>query len=263
MNSKSIIFLTALCACIFTMAACSETGKNKNVSTQQTGKVKVHTYSAEGANAVIVENTKLVVFDSFGGSEADKGLKGFIDSLKKPVERVFISHGDDHHWIGINTLFPDADIYSTDADAIKKNPKGAALPVKFISDKKLTLDGVTYEFTVYADLGAWVIKLPAQKIAMIHHLGYAGFHVPLPPLDTRLDILKGLASEGYAWFIGGHGSSMAAGKYISAVESYNKSVKKAVLAYKTPAEAKTGLVNEYPNWGGDYLLDIFLPMFYK
>ncbi|ULQ60982.1 hypothetical protein K7I13_06940 [Brucepastera parasyntrophica] len=55
---------------------------------------------------------------------------------------------------------------------------------------------------------------------------------------------------------------MAAGKFISQVEEYNNFVKNAVAAYKTPAEAKAAITAQYPDWGGDYLLDIFLPLFY-
>ncbi|ULQ60981.1 MBL fold metallo-hydrolase [Brucepastera parasyntrophica] len=206
MKIKTFLFLGAV-YCAVLLASCAGAGKNgvadKNVSTRQTGNVKVHTYSAGGANAVVVENTKLVIFDSFGGSDANTGFKAFVTSLNKPIDRVFISHSDDHHWLGIDELFPNTDLYSVDAAAIKQNPQGAALPVIGLADGNLTVDGVTYEFVTYRDLGSWVIKLPAQKIAMVHHLGYAEFHVPLPPLDTRLDILKGLEKEGYTWFIGG------------------------------------------------------------
>ncbi len=260
MKNKGILLFCTFCLCVFLLASCATT--DKNVSTRKTGNVKVHTYSSGGANAVVVENTRLVIIDSFGGADADAGFKAFADSLNKPIDRIFISHGDDHHWVNIDKLFPNVDLYSAEAAAIKQNPQGTGLPVKELAAGTVTVDGVGYEFVAYRDLGSWVIKLPAEKIALVHHLGYAEFHVPLPPLDVRLDILRGLQKEGYTWFIGGHGTPMEAGKFIAEVEDYNNFVKNAVAVYSTPSEARDAIVAKYPDWGGDYLLDIFLPLFY-
>ncbi|QQO09151.1 hypothetical protein [Breznakiella homolactica] len=260
MKNKGILVLGFFSLGVLLMASCATA--NENVATRKTGDVKVHTYSADGANAVVVEHNRLVIIDSFGGSEADSGFKAFVDSLNKPVDRIFISHTDDHHWINIDKLFPNTDLYSAEAAAIKATPQGTSLPVKSLPAGSIDIDGVQYEFVTYSDLGSWVIKLPAQKIAMVHHLGYAEFHVPLPPLDTRLDILKGLQKEGYTWFIGGHGTPMEAGRFISEVEGYNNFVKTTVAAYETPAEAKEAIAARYPSWGGAYLLDVFLPLFY-
>lgn len=233
-------------------------------STQEFGPVKIHTYTTDSyANAVVVENDKLVLFDAFGNPDDNGKYKAFVDSLKKPVERIFISHADDHHWLGIDKTFPGVPLFSVDAAGIKAKPEGASLSVNSADPQSTpTVDGVKYEFVTDRTLGAWIIKLPGQKFAMVHHLGYVGVHVPIPPLDKRLAILKDLEAQGYAWFVGGHGIAMDAKTFVSEVGAYYKTVADAVAKNKTPQEAKAEIVEKYPQWGGDVLLDTFLPLFY-
>ena len=233
------------------------------VSTKDFGSVKIHTYTTSGyVKGVVVENDKLVVFDAFGNPDDDAGYRAFIDTLKKTIDRIVISHVDDHHWLGIEKNFPGVPIFSVDAAEIKEKPEGASLPVNDIAEDRLTIDGVNYEFMTNRDLGAWVIKMPDQKFAMVHHLGYVGVHVAIPPLAQRLEILKNLEVQGYTWFVGGHGIAMDAKAFIEEVGAYYETVTDAVAQNKTPQDAKKVIVEKYPNWGGDVLLDMFLPLFY-
>ena len=233
--------------------------------TQEFGPVKIHTYTTDGyANGVVVENNGLVLFDAFGNPDDDGKYKAFIDSLEKPVDRIFISHADAHHWLGIDKTFPGERLFSVDAAEIKAKPEGASLSVNSVDPRSaVTVDGVKYEFATYRNLGAWIIKLPDQKFAMVHHLGYVGVHVAIPPLDQRLALLKDLEAQGYTWFVGGHGIAMDAKTFIGEVGAYYRTVAEAVAQNKTPQEAKTVIVGKYPEWGGDVLLDMFLPLFYK
>ena len=255
-KTLAIIFLLALIpTCAFAAAPLSVTNQNF-------GAVTVYTVSsASGANAVVVENEKLVVFDAFGDKETDAAYKKFIDSLGKPVERVVLSHDHDHHWQGVIALFPGAKLYSTDADAINA-AAGGALNVTPLAGGKQIFDGVAYEFESYPALEAWVIKMPAQKVAMAHHLGYAGLFFPAPPLNARLEILKDLEREGYAWYIGGHGKAPVDAGFVTEIEQFFNVVEQAAAASKDPRDAKAAIMAKYPQWAGDFLLDALLPLLY-
>ena len=125
------------------------------------------------------------------------------------------------------------------------------------------MDGVEYEFATYRDLGAWVIKMPAQKVAMVHHLGYDGLHFPMPPMNARLDILKGLEREGYTAYIGTHAKAPAGKNFIQTITGYGRVVTEAATANQEPQSAKAAIMAKYPAWAGESLLDRMLPLFYK
>ena len=77
------------------------------------GSVKIHDYVTKtGGAAQVVEADKLVVFDVPGNAPQNQDFKAFVDSLGKPVEAVIISHGDDHHWLGADAVFPGVAMYS-------------------------------------------------------------------------------------------------------------------------------------------------------
>ena len=172
-----------------------------------------------GGAAQVVEADKLVVFDVPGNSQ-NQDFKAFVDSLGKPVEAVIISHGDDHHWLGADAVFPGVAMYSLDADVITDEavtkarqsmgndmvPYTAAPKVTKLENGARSFDGVEYVFTRLPELQATIIEMPAQKAAMVHHLGYVGVHVPMAPFDQRLVQLEALKQNGYAWIVAGHGT---------------------------------------------------------
>lgn len=248
---------------LITMLACTPTAFAAPLvmSKMPFGKVTVHTASgAGGVNAVVVENDKLVIFDAFEDKEDAQAFKKFIESLGKPVDRIVLSHAHDHHFKGAETVFINIAFYSVDAADINKQ---APMNVQPLTDGQQVIDSVDYEFVTYRDLGAWVIKMPAQKMAMVHHLGYDGLHFPMPPMDARLDILKGLEREGYSLYTGGHGKVLADKSIVQLMTDYTKTVTEAVAANKDPQGAKAAIMAKYPTWAGDGLLDRLLPLFYK
>lgn len=254
---KAFIFPLAL---VLALAFASVASAEIATSKMAFGNVTVHTVSSTGGqNAALVENTKLVVFDSFEGADA-QAYRKFIDSLGKPVDRVILSHAHAHHFKEAAQTFANIPLFSIDAADINKE---IPMNVQPLADGNLTVDGVDYEFVTYRGLNAWVIKMPAQKVAMVHHLGYLGLHFPMPPMEARLDILKGLEREGYAWYIGGHGKAPVDQSFVQEIAAYTKVVTEAVAANKDPQGAKAAIMAKYPAWAGEGLLDGLLPLFYK
>lgn len=252
------------------------------VFSRQVGNVIVHDYvSTTGGAAQIVETDRLVVFDVPGNAPQNADFKAFADSLGKPVEAVVISHAHEHHWLGVDTLFPGVKVYSTQASAINgeagmkalenaRSTMGEAMipytsmpVVESLADGEKELGGVAYAFTTLPDLGASIIALPAEKTVMTHHLGYVGVHVPMPPFDGRLAELRKLQDEGYTWMIGGHGVPAESSLYIDRVAEYYAFVEKTVKEAGTPEEAVKTIAARYSDYGLVPLLDVFVPMMMK
>ena len=238
------------------------------------GSVKIHDYVTKtGGAAQVVEADKLVVFDVPGNAPQNQDFKAFVDSLGKPVEAVIISHGDDHHWLGADAVFPGVAMYSLDADVITDEavtkarqsmgndmvPYTAAPKVTKLENGARSFDGVEYVFTRLPELQATIIEMPAQKAAMVHHLGYVGVHVPMAPFDQRLVQLEALKQNGYAWIVAGHGTPGDSADFVQKVADYYAAVNRAVAESKTPEEAKAAVMKQYPDYQSVLLLDIMLP----
>ena len=275
----SVTLVAALC--MGGMAQAAELSQGQVIS-KKVGNVVVHDYvSKTGGAAQIVETDRLVVFDVPGNAPQNADFKTFADSLGKPVEAVIISHGHEHHWLGVDTLFPGVKVYSTQASAINGEvgmkalekarstmgkemiPYTSVPAVESLADGKKNLGGVEYEFTTLPELGASIIALPAEKVVMTHHLGYVGVHVPMPPFDARLAELKKLQNEGYTWMIGGHGVPAESRELIQKVAEYYGFVDKTVKEAGSPEEAVKAIAAQYPDYGLVPLLDAFVPMLMK
>lgn len=252
------------------------------VFSKQVGSITLHDYvSSTGGAAQIVETDRLVVFDVPGNAPQNEEFKAFADSLGKPVEAVVISHAHEHHWLGVDTLFPGVKIYSTQAAAINGDAGKKALEaarasmgtemvpytsvpeVEPLADGSKKLGGVEYEFMSLPDLGASIIALPAGKMVMTHHLGYVGVHVPMPPFEARLAQLQKLKDEGYTWMVSGHGVPAESDLLIDNVAEYYAFVDRTVKESGSTEEAVERIVAQYPEYGLVPLLDAFVPMLMK
>lgn len=156
----SVAMVAALCMGGMAQAAEEVQG---HVISRQMGNVIVHDYvSNTGGAAQIVDTDRLVVFDVPGNAPQNADFKSFAESLGKPVEAVVISHGHEHHWLGVDTLFPGVKVYSTQASAINGEAGMKALEsaraamgeemipytsvpeVESLADGKKNLGGVEY-----------------------------------------------------------------------------------------------------------------------
>ena len=91
-----------------------------SIKVMNAGSVKIHDYEApeDGlfVHSVIVEGpTKIVLFDTQFFLAYATEVADYIEGLKKPVERIVISHIHPDHWSGLDVLgkrFPSAPIYA-------------------------------------------------------------------------------------------------------------------------------------------------------
>ena len=266
---KLQIIGTLILASIFITGCVTNQGKEaasipSNVIVKEIGNVKLHSFMSASVTPVIIESNRLMIIDFPGDSEENAPLfKNYVDSLKKPIERYFISHIDIAHWRGIEKQFPNMQFYSVDADKIKATPEGSSLIIAQISDSSnLTANGINLAFEVDRDIGAWIIKMPDQKAVFVDHLAYNSLNVFFPPLEPRLAHLKRLDREGYTWYMPGHAAPMQGPDFVNQTEAYFTTILDAVSRYSTVEEAKTAIIAKHPNYNPAALLDVFLPAFY-
>ncbi|WNY28078.1 hypothetical protein MmiEs2_02590 [Methanimicrococcus stummii] len=269
MKLKLILVLAVIC---IAFSGCLENGDEtkptpeipSNVIVKEFGDVKLHSFLSDSVSPVIVEHDKLIIIDYPGDSEIQAtAFKEYVESFGKPIDRIIISHVDEAHWINIQKYFPNVSIYSVDADEIMAMATGSNLTVtKLNDDSKMTIDGVKYEFETNREIGAWAIKLSDQKAVYVEHLGYVNLHVLIAPLEPRAEMLKDLEAQGYIWFMSGHGVPATASEFVDNVEKYYSEILKAVAESETPDEAKTIIMQKYPNYVTEEMLDAMLPQFF-
>jgi hypothetical protein len=129
-----------------------------------------------------------------------------------------------------------------------------------------TIDGVSLVLTnpeVSFLKGNLYVELPAQKAIIHHHLAYVGAHVPMPPIEPRIEVLKAYEARDYNWVMAGHGVALEGRAYFAKAIDYYTTLAKAIAETTDPAAAKARMKAAYPDYAGDALLDRMLPGFFK
>jgi hypothetical protein len=253
--------------------------------------VKFHVYTSPleaGASAsVVIETMNSLILQDVQQNKAQVDeLKSLIQSIGKPLRRIYISHDHSHHWAGLEA-FPSIPVYANKAtiDTIKKSGEtelatlkkqyGDAMPYTKVvvpdnvveaDGKEQVIEGVRIVFSSPApDLTGPVLfmEFPDQKVMIEHHLAYVGVHVPLPPVEARLAKLNEMKSKDWAWVIGGHGIPVTGQEYFSKTIDYYTTLGKVIKESKDVAAAKEKMIKAYPTYGGVALLDLLLPGFYQ
>jgi glyoxylase-like metal-dependent hydrolase (beta-lactamase superfamily II) len=81
---------------------------------KQAGDVRIHTFLSSfaydniaNATHIIESKNKLVLVDGQFLVPYAKKFRGYADSLRKPIERLYLSHRHPDHWFGLGTAFGD------------------------------------------------------------------------------------------------------------------------------------------------------------
>ena len=274
-----------------TSSALSFSAKQGLYYVKEVGGVKFHVYTSPmpaGASASVLIETKdsLILQDVQQNKPQMDDLKSLIQSIGKPLRRIYISHDHSHHWAGLE-MFPGIPVYANQAAIDFMQQKGEAelqtlknqfgteavpyskvvVPgnvVKVGSEE--VIDGVRFVLGSPApELTGPVtfMEFPDRKVMITHHLAYVGVHVPLPPVDGRLAKLNEMKGKEWAWVIGGHGIPVAGPEYFSKTIDYYTTLGKVVKESPDVATAKDKMIKAYPSYGGAVLLDLLLPGFYQ
>ncbi|GAA4883978.1 hypothetical protein [Ferrimonas pelagia] len=253
------------------------------------GDVVFHTYTtpnAMGASAAVVIETpnQLILQDVMATAINNQELLRLIASLDKPLNRIYISHDHDHHWLGLE-MFDGVPVYAASnvrasieingESALNSNRQqygGDAIPYQATVTPQhvqkpgsITIDGVEMVFgTPFMDMTGPVtfIEFPQQKVLLHHHLAYADVHIPMPPAGPRAQTLKRLHEQGYEYMIGGHGTPMNGDAFFATTTQYFDTVERVVADTDSPEQGIKAMKKAYPAWGALPLLEMMMPANY-
>ena len=249
-----------------------------SIKVMDAGSVKIHDYEApeDGlfVHSVIVEGpTKIVLFDTQFFLAYATEVADYIEGLKKPVERIVISHIHPDHWSGLDVLgkrFPSAPIYALQnvKDYIAENGlkmmtirqgvfgnKIAAkptVPTHVLATGEAVIDSVTYEFEEFDEGESkyqLVARMPAQKALLAFDLVFPK-HVHVftvaPYFDHWIEILQTLAKKEFDTILVGH-SHPATRDDITETIAYLKEAKIIHDGTKDPKEYAAQVKAKFPD----------------
>jgi glyoxylase-like metal-dependent hydrolase (beta-lactamase superfamily II) len=249
--------------------------------------VRIHSFVspyAYAANAthIIETSNELVIVDTQFLNPLAAAFRAYIDTLKKPINRVFISHGHPDHYFGLAAAFADCRAFSLEGvnDIIRdwgpqmiKNQKpsfGGMIPDAVLvpqyavaSDAYEVIDGLRYEYTAVEGAESelqLLIKLPELGVVIAQDLLYSGVHIWLGMgwFAAWVAELEKLAlAEGYDYLLAGHGLPCTKEEIHNNI-GYIQAAQKLFEAGLSKDEFKEHLLAAYPNHQSSMMFDLYL-----
>lgn len=252
--------------------------------------VKIHTFiSPEAflANAThIIEGpNELVIIDGQFVVPFAMGFRGYIDSLNKPINRVYLSHDHVDHFFGISAAFGDVPVYALPETIqfLKENgeelrqaraqvygdfvPKSVVIPSFTAVPGKEVIDGIVYELEVIKDGEVetqLAIKLPELGVYIVQDLIYSGAHIYIHSVDMArswIKILEEIRDSGYTIFLPGHGEP-ADKNEVQANIDYLVAATYIIEQSSDFESYKAAILEKFPDKIGAAIIDIYAPMLF-
>lgn len=254
------------------------------------GSVKIHTMVSPGpmfANAthIIELSDQLILVDGQFFAQYGKEFREYANSLQKPVTRFYISHDHPDHYLGMGDAFSDVPVYALPNIIIsleknaprelaeKQNAMGSlmanklALPTHTAESKEEVIDGVKFIFEVIYDTESaevLIIKIPELKLAIIQDVLYHDTHAfitgSVEGWKTALREFR--QNPDYDVFLPGHGKPADKADIDNAIIYLEKM--EEIKAYaKNEDEYKNEVLRLYPNYAGEKLIDIYMPILFS
>lgn len=255
---------------------------------KEIGDVKVHTFVSHemflaNATHIIEGPNELVVVDGQFVVPYALQFRGYVDSLGKPINRVYLSHAHIDHYFGLGAAFDDVDVYALpetiafleqSGEEIRKAraevyggfvPDKLVIPGHTVSAGTEVIDGVTYEHVVYNDAETdfqLAIKLPELGVFITQDIIYSGAHIYLTEgLDNWITILQEIGESEYEVFLPGHGMPADKNEIKNNI-NYLQTAQRA-LAEASDAEAfKATMLGAFPDRDVAAIFDIYLPLLF-
>lgn len=252
--------------------------------------VKVHTYMSPGvmfantSHVIELKDELLVVDGQFFAPYAQE-LKAFTDSLKKPISRFYISHDHPDHYIGFGDAFPEVPVYALaeTKEAIERDgpsvlsqrqaqfgpmiAKTLKVPTVVQAPGKEKIGNTKFIFEKSMDNEAavsLVIKIPALGVYVAQDLVYNQTHLFVSG-DTQgweQALQKIIAQKRYDLVLSGHGKEGGTA-LVQDNLAYLAFVNQAIGESKNKAEFKARIMEKYPHFAGEQLIDIYLNYYLK
>nr|WP_320027177.1 MBL fold metallo-hydrolase [uncultured Acetobacterium sp.] len=210
------------------------------VTTNEFSNFSIHTYTSPESggfvNSQIIETSNhLILVDTQYLLPFATELKEYLSGIKKPIERIIISHSHPDHWFG-NEFFQDQKIFALQevraileqaGDAIVESyqfmnendslvPTAKTLPNSTLKEGLFTLDGVEFSVIKFTDIEDAIIagiEILKENILIAQDIVYDFTHAFTAELangqNKWIEILESIQSKNYSLILGGHGTPSA------------------------------------------------------
>lgn len=253
--------------------------------------VSVHTYMSPypmfaNTSHIIELEKELIIIDGQFFAPYAQELKTFVDSIGKPISRFYISHGHPDHYIGFGDAFPNVKVYAlAETKALIEAEGQSTLEQRqeqfgpliaknlnypaFIQEPGLEQIGnVDFIFEKSENNEfetSLVIKIPELGINIVQDIVYNSVHLFIEGECKGWEAaLNKLLSEinDYPTILAGHGKEGSV-DLIKANLNYLSFVKETIENTSSSEEFKNKLLEEYPDYAGEQLVDIYLAYYLK
>jgi glyoxylase-like metal-dependent hydrolase (beta-lactamase superfamily II) len=206
-----------------------------------------------------------------------------VDRLRKPIDRVIVTHSHPDHWAGLE-FFKDAPIYALaetryelenygdDILNFKRLTQGDQLaaakvvPTQTLKEGEEVIDGVKYVFTKVCDAEAptmLMIELPEHQTLIAQDLVYNKVYPAVGEKNQKgdylfagwLKALKSLQKKGYSLVLPGHGAPTD-GRVFTEMAEYIRTAQQLFESGMDEAALKKALQEKYPGYQVPEMLDI-------
>ena len=255
---------------------------------QRDERATFHTYisPADGdmvCSHVVETENKLVIVDVQLLKPYAEELRGYVDRLGKPVERVIITHIHPDHWMGLE-IFQDIPIYSLreTIDGLEKYAdqliefkrpvygdliaSHKVIPAHIIQEGTENIDGLTFQFTKVIDAEIDVmlaVEFPELGAIIAQDLIYNRVYLCVGEQNSQgeymfdgwINGLKSIQEKGYETILSGHGEPTDS-TIIPELIEYISYAKRIFQEGSGDEKQKRKLMERYPHYCVPEMLDL-------
>jgi glyoxylase-like metal-dependent hydrolase (beta-lactamase superfamily II) len=253
---------------------------------KQAGDVRVHTFVSSfsdgniaNATHIVESGNCLVLVDAQFLAPYARQFRAYADSLRKPIDRLYLSHRHPDHWFGLGAAFRDVTVHALSetmtfihehgeeslGDHWKLGgllPEHVVVPKQVASPGRETIDGVGYVLDRVTDTETdfhLTLGIPELGVYFAQDLLYSGTHLYLTSqLGNWIRVLQDLLTSPYELFLPGHGLPADKNEVARNIE-YLSAARQAAGDGLTGAAFKDFLLQRYPERKCPGIFDIYLP----
>lgn len=265
-----IIMLLAVCIPLTSSAEITKTKGRIFIYDNGNGMARIHTYispfkAAANTSSIIELKDRLIIIDMQFVELFAKEFRTYAESLRKPIDRIYLSHEHPDHWMG-SIAFQDVKVHALQGvidfvknngeNILKKKNKPGKVPSfgKAVTTGKEIISGLTFEFTTYKNtesITALVIALPELKTLIAQDLLYSNTHLFLGHDNFKhwISALEKIKKSygNYEWFIPGHGEPQATISLIDDNITYLHEADKAFYLSRNLEKIQEYLYTRFPD----------------
>ena len=257
----------------------------KNVSVLDLGTTKIHTFYGISNSHIIETENELRVIDAQMTFSSAKKLKAYIDTLKKPLKAVILSHNHPDHWFGAEIFAGDKTPVLASANTAADLAKGGGRYIKVMKKKlkddmpnsvikptgvvKLgaqSWDGeevIVEEYTEHESHNSILIKLPKHGVMIGQDLFYNNMFLVASERKRNMnwiEVLKGFQAKEaktYKTILVGHGKNTTPEVFQQDID-YLMALEDVMKKNLSKEETQKAILAKFPEKKGKGLLGISL-----